>query len=52
MLFAAAVAFGLLTHYLMAFVVLLIGAVRLLFLLPPLRRARFAEPAARSGSAG
>ena len=39
-LFAAAVAFGMLTHYLMAIVVLLIGAVRLLFLLPPLRRAR------------
>jgi hypothetical protein len=36
-LFAAAVGFGLLTHYLMAFVVLLIGLVRLLFAIPPLR---------------
>lgn len=39
-LFAAAVAFGLLTHYLMAMVVLVIGLVRLVFLLPALR-ARF-----------
>src|SRR5262249_22296112 len=36
--FAAAVAFGILTHYLMAFVVLLIGFVRLLFAMPPLGR--------------
>jgi hypothetical protein len=36
--FALAVAFGLNTHYLMALVVLLIGAVRVLFLVPPLAR--------------
>jgi hypothetical protein len=36
--FALAVAAGLWTHYLMALAVVLVGATRLLFLLPPLRR--------------
>lgn len=43
-LFALAVAFGMLTHYLMALVVVLIGVVRLLFLLPRLRRAAGEPP--------
>jgi hypothetical protein len=41
LVFAAAVAFGMWSHHLMAFTVLLAGATRVLFLLPPLRDARF-----------
>jgi hypothetical protein len=37
LLFAAAVAFGIHSHYLMAFTVLMIGVTRLVFLLPALR---------------
>jgi hypothetical protein len=39
--FAVATAAGVITHHLMPFSVMLIGAARLLFALPPLRRARF-----------
>jgi hypothetical protein len=38
--FSGAVAFGLWSHYLMAIAVILIGATRLVFLIPPVRNAR------------